>query len=451
MKGSASGLPYQARGRAAAGLAAAGAVFPDLQPAEIVTQGLSVRDARLAVAIYRIGLQRWLTLEYLLNRHLKQPLRCLEPTLQGVLLSGAAQLVFMDRVPAHAVVDESVKLARVMVRAGAGGLVNAVLRRLGEEVEGVVDQERWVPGNDRLPIESGYVKLGGGLLPDPGSVEEHLSVATSHPRWLIKRWVKGLGVKKATEICLHGVQTPPVIVAVEEGFEDSFGGSGKGLWERHCQAGFMVWRGVKQQELVSWLSGHSARRVQDPTAAKAVEATKGLTLKCVVDLCAGRGTKAGQVAAMHRGAKVVASDTHGDRFTVLRDSFSGHQKVTVVEPKGVEAACCDGVDLVLLDVPCSNTGVLGRRLEARYRINHVGLKSLVGLQRKIMAKAVGLVGARGYVLYTTCSLEHEENEDQARWLINEYGMELVEESRILPGGRGASYHGGGYHALVRAR
>ena len=123
-----------ARGIAADALAHAAADFPDLAPAALDTARLDGRDAALALAIHRTALQRWMTIEHLLDRFTKQPCRSLEPGLRGVLLSAGAQLLFMDRLPTHAVVDESVSLARAMVREGAPPLVNAVLRRLASLV-----------------------------------------------------------------------------------------------------------------------------------------------------------------------------------------------------------------------------------------------------------------------------------------------------------------------------
>src|SRR5690606_25577225 len=107
--------------------------FPNLGAVELNTASLDARDRALALAIHRNVLQRWLTLEHFVNRHARQPLRDMEPAMQAVLLTGAAQLLFMDRLPAHAIVDESVQAARQLVRPKAAGLVNAVLRRVAED------------------------------------------------------------------------------------------------------------------------------------------------------------------------------------------------------------------------------------------------------------------------------------------------------------------------------
>ncbi len=151
--------PRSARAVAALAIASVAHDFPDVDPQSLNLTGLEERDARLAQAIHRAVLQRWITLEHLLNLHLRRPLRTLEPNLQGVLLTGTAQLLVMDRLPVHAVVDESVKLARKLVRSGATGMVNAVLRRVSEVIVATLRDKPWLPAADRIPLDEGYVKL----------------------------------------------------------------------------------------------------------------------------------------------------------------------------------------------------------------------------------------------------------------------------------------------------
>src|SRR5687767_7533719 len=128
-------LPATARGRAASAVARHVRAYPELAPGEPDIHGLDERDARLAVAIYRATVRRWLSLAWLLDRHLPHRLTKLDIPLQAVLLTGAAQLLFMERLPAHAVVSESVELAKRFVRPAAGAVVNAVLRKVADLIE----------------------------------------------------------------------------------------------------------------------------------------------------------------------------------------------------------------------------------------------------------------------------------------------------------------------------
>ena len=226
---------------------------------------------------------------------------------------------------------------------------------------------------DRLPIGGAVLQLRDASLPDPGSLESYLAVSTSHPRRLVGRWMKHLGETQATRVCHHGVITPQTIVAVEPGFGRGLSERFKdavdpSLWRPHPVSGFVVWLGT-HKELIAFLDENPLRRVQDPGAAYPVQVTSSLSPRCCVDYCAGRGTKTRQLASLHPEAKIFATDTDSRRFVSLRESLVSYGNVVVVDPSKLLRLCAGGsVDLLLLDVPCSNTAVLGRRPEARLSV-----------------------------------------------------------------------------------
>ncbi len=468
-------LPKKSSARyvAARAIAEAAGHFPDIDAQPLTGDSLDAREGRLALAIHRTVLQRWLTIEYLLNGYLRKPLRSMEPSLQGVLLTAGAQLLFMDRLPAHAVVDEAVKLARGLVRVGATGLVNAVLRRISELTDAAVRGRSWTPAANRLPLEDGYVPLRDACLPefeawenakvghDLHDLEKHLAIATSHPAQLVRRWFKEYGVAKTIELTAAGLRMPPIVVVVEEGFAESplVEGEETPRWAAHEQPGFIIWEGGHAQ-LTPFLRGHPARRVQDVTAAQAGSATASLRPKLILDYCAGRGTKTRHLAALHPEARIIATDTDDDRRGVLHGAFAHEMRVEVVTVSEVSnviaktAAAMNepgraGVDLLLLDVPCTNTGVLARRPEARYRCNEATVKSLIKLQRLIIERSLPLLAPGGHLLYSTCSIDRAENEAQVQAVIAQHQCELLHESLTLPAGVGAAYRDGGYVALLR--
>lgn len=417
--------PNTARGRVAQALHAAAEMFPHLDPQPLYTTGLSSRDTALALAIHRAVLQRWLTIEYLLDHFLQQPMAKLDPALRAVLLSGGAQLLFFDRLPPHAVVDESVELARQHVHGKATGLTNAVLRRLAELVVERVDNERWSPAVDRLPLEHGYVQLGEPLLPPIEAVAKHLSVVTSHPLRLVERWTDEYGFETATDICLHGLKTPPIFVQTSESAQPK-------LWTQ------------SHEELREFLEQDVRIRVQDPTAAAPVVATAALEVHVAIDFCAGRGTKTRQLLATHPNARIFAFDTSKERLADLRRALQTHPAVSIAALEDLPR----DADLLVLDVPCSNTGVFARRPEARYRFSPVSVQSIMALQQKIIAESLPLVRPGGHLLYATCSILQEENESQSAHIVERYGAEVIAEQRTLPGGEDVNYHDGGYYALL---
>jgi 16S rRNA (cytosine967-C5)-methyltransferase len=208
------------------------------------------------------------------------------------------------------------------------------------------------------------------------------------------------------------------------------------------------------ERLAALLREFRGARVQDPAAAAPVQATAALSPPpvIIIDACAGRGTKTSQLAALHPQAQIVATDIDPARLEVLSRTFAGHPRVAVVKP-GDLAPFIGRADLLLLDVPCTNTGVLARRLEAKYRFTRQALARLVERQRQIAADHLALLKPDGRVLYATCSLEPAENEQQAQWLTRWHPM-MVEARGFtqpagLPGEAPSRYHDGGFFALLR--
>lgn len=447
-----SDTPSNARALVARALAGAAAQFPELAPIPLQTAGLDERDARLALAIHRNVMQRWMTLEFLLNLHLTQPAAKLEPKLRAILLSAAAQLLGMDRLPRHAIVDESVTLAKRTVRPGAGAMVNAVLRRMSDLIGKPVTDRPWEPAADRLPLEQGYIPLSRPCLPAMSSLDFHLAVATSHPRKLIERWLASFGPERTIALCQHDLVTPPVIVAVEKDFSLASQPTDPNTappLRPHEIPGFFVWDG-SHTHLMQFLAAHPHRRVQDPTSSQAVQLTRSLDPKTILDFCAGRGTKTRQLATMFPEARIVANEPDESRHASLTESFTGNPRVTIA-PRDNPASAWRyrKFDLLVLDLPCSNTGVLARRPEARYRFAPASLNSVATLQRQIVEQSLPLISPSGFVLYSTCSIDDQENRAQVKWLTHQFDAKLIEQESTFPEGKDTSYRDGGYRALLQ--
>ena len=407
--------------------------MPELTPADPATlgEGLSPVDAGLALAVVRTVHQRWLTLGLLL-----QTVGCPAPAtlstgLQAVMLGSAAQLLFLDRLPARAVVHDAVDLARTFANPSSAGFVNAVLRSLNEAIESApaATDEPWTPHPAHLPVDRGGAvmqarPLWADLLPDPANPVRHLAAACGLPRPLVRAIVDAHGPEAAAGVAAASIRQPPTFVA-------------EGTAAPAVYDGAPAW-------LPAHLAHDAARRVQDPASALAVASTAALSPATILDLCAGRGTKTRQLLATHPAAEVFAWDPDDDRRADL-------EKIPGVE--AAEPADDARFDLVLLDVPCTNTGVLARRPEARYRWNPERLASLVALQREILTRGAGLVAPGGHLLYSTCSLDPAENHEQIAWLNEQplgHRFEPIHQHLRLPGGVGAAYTDGSFHALLRA-
>ena len=431
-------------------------LFPDLALAPLDVEGLDDRDAALAHAIFDAVIRRWITLEFLLDTALKTPVHGIEPALQAVLLSGAAQIFFLDRVPVHAAINESVELAKRLIRPGAGPITNAVLRKMAglrPEAAPTADSARLVPSNpaevarDQLPLSDGRVlSLTAPVLPEDRLVR--LAVATSHPTWLIGRWEAQFGATDATALAYHSLCAPPTILNTAHALRPL-----PAVLAPHSRAGHHVFAGYRA-DLVRLLDERPDIWVQDPASSRAIASAAHLEPRVIIDACAGQGTKTRQLAATFPHARIIASDTDAARFRTLESGFRDHPQVRVVPAQELLERCHGTADLLLLDVPCSNTGVLARRAEARYRCSDTQLERLSGIQRQIIADTLPLLraGPRGRLLYSTCSLDHEENRGIVEWACRWHSFRIEHQASVqptgLPGGLPADYQDGSYSALL---
>ena len=456
--------------------------FPDFDLGPLDTGGLVRRDAALARAIDHTVGRRWLTLAAVLESQLDRGWASLEPRVQAALLVGAAQLLLLERLPDHAVIHEAVEWAKANVRPKAGGLVNAVLRRVAGLRQGIVDRGHALDGGglspyaaDELPLHDGRAwRLSEPVFDRDPNPLGRLARQTSHPEALLSTWVDQFGEQQAARLAAHSLVHPPIIVtglgpALLEAASAGVGRASRGPsggpspqgpsllpdGEAHDESGFRVFGG--DHDALLGLLRHTSARVQDPATAAPVEATRRLepALRLVIDVCAGKGTKTRQLAEVHPGARVIATDVDPARLATLREVFADHDRVEVVEHGELRPRFDNRADLLVLDVPCSNTGVLARRVEAKYRFDATSLSSVVGLGRQIIADSIPLLADAGRLLYATCSLQAEENERQAEWIARWHRMRVVSSDLRLPRGRPGGpprhYADGGYFAcLTRA-
>lgn len=433
--------------------------------------GLDARDAALADAIEQCTLRHWLALECIVRAQVPRPWLTVQAPLRAALLAGAAQLLLFERLPAHAVVDETVEWVKSRLHRGAGGMANAVLRAVAALRTGVQEAlppgesampstlAHWADRRDAIPCDDGrIIMLGAPVLPaDP---LERLSVQSSHARALVAHWHRSLGGERARALAAHGLCRPPVIVS---GAEPPAAADAQAAAPAvpHVQPGFLVWNGSRDA-LEAWLAAHPLARVQDPGSAAAVDA---LAAHCaggaprprtILDACAGRGTKTVQLAHAFPDATVIASDPDPPRMAALRARCASLRNVRVVDHDEL-GTIAGTVDLALLDVPCTNTGTLARRLEARYRWSPDELSSLRRIQRAIAEHHAALLDrssrGRAAILWSTCSVDPAENQEQAQWIAeSSRGSVELESTRWpsgAPGSEPTAYCDGSYHALVR--
>ena len=351
-------------------------------------------------------------------------------------------------MPPHAAINETVNWVKRRVRARAGGLVNAVLRRIAELAPSDVEaRASWSDADDELLLADGRARaLSQPVLPE--SPSDRISITASIPMPVFTRWADDLGWKVAKGLALNAMTTPPLIVNAA-----SAGALPVELAEHaraHTEAGFWVYDGPRDT-LAATLNARRDVWVQDPGSARSVGVARGLEPELVVDLCAGRGTKTRQLRSMFPSARLIATDADRARLDDLRAVFAGDDAVNVVELDAIEGAVGDGADLVLLDVPCSNSGVLARRAEARYRLGKAQTKRLVKIQDGLLERGSALCAPAGHVVYATCSIDEAENDARVE-AAERLGLREIGRKQTMPEGApgdpAVSHFDGGFAALL---
>ncbi len=416
-----------------------------MHPCEEDEAGLDHREAALAHAIVDHAIRRWLTLRHLLQGSLRQPFDGLEPMVGAALVGGATQIFLLDRVPARAAINESVGWVKARRGKGAGGLVNAVLRRMSElaSEEFLESVDPLDPPRDALCLSDGRARKltreAFGAKPWARLSQQH-----SVPMGLIERWRKSMGDERAREQIAHVASRAPIVLNLEharEGFTHE-------ALEEHAHEHHAVFAGGANA-LRQALDGRKDVWAQDAASAEPVRLANDLLPSCVLDLCAGRGTKSRQMALTWPQARIVATDRNAARFEELSRVAGGYPNI---KPEPFESIG-GTFDVVLLDVPCTNTGVLARRREARYRFSDEGLGELVAIQRQILRRGWDLIPPGGHLLYATCSNEPEEGEEQTAWAVSALGAVLVRKRRCWPNGLAndpaGAYRDGSYAALLQ--
>ena len=414
---------------------------------------LSPADRRLATQLAYGVLRRRLTLEHLLAPLVDRPPEKVEPWLWDALQLGAFQLTLLRQIPPHAALHETVELAAQFGRPGAKGFLNGILRNVARLV---TDDYTDLPAADALPGEAGqYRRLARAVLPEPATdAVEYVAAGFGLPPWLAARWAGRYPPDECFRLGFWFAGPAPLTLRVNplrtdrDAFLAACAEAGVAAEPgEHPQA---VW--LREPAPVRELPGYDAGwfTVQDEASMRVGSALAPEPGAVVLDLCAAPGGKSTHLAELlgDRG-RVIACDVDGRRLrrVVAAAERLGLASVRprVVDPEGRRVPP-GPFDAVLVDVPCSNTGVLGRRPEVRGRLRPDDLPHLVALQTRLLRLAVDRTRPGGALVYSTCSIEPEENRPVVQALLAErpeFTLEAEDES--VPG-RPAD---GGYWARLR--
>ncbi|MBI1915539.1 MAG: 16S rRNA (cytosine(967)-C(5))-methyltransferase RsmB [Planctomycetes bacterium] len=413
-------------------------------------------DRRLVTQLAYGVLRRRGTLDTLLQPLVARPRHQVEPWLWEALRLGAYQLAVLTHLPPHAVLNETVELAMLFQRPGAKGFLNGVLRALSR----LITEERSEgPAADALPLEDGsYRRLARPAFPHPAAYfTRYFASAFALPAWLAERWSARYPREECVRLGFWFAGPAPLwlrsnpLKASREQCLQALAGAGIAAEPGEHPQSIRLHETRPVRELPGFAEGWLT--VQDESAMGVASALAPEPGSRVLDLCAAPGGKTTHLAElMHNEGRIVACDIDERRLRTVSELAArlgiGIIETHLLDPAGKTPPPQGPFDAVLLDVPCSNTGVLGRRPEVRWRLRPEELPYLVRLQHWLLHQACERVRPGGVIVYSTCSIEPEEDRLLVRALLKEVpGLVLEAEEERTPG-RPAD---GGYWARLRLK
>ena len=408
--------PRQIAARVLSQRGTSGEFTENLLEIALATARLSSADRGLCQELV-YGVVRWqATLDRLIARKTvsgREP----RPALMNLLRLGLYQIFWLDRIPPHAAVNEMVELAKVSGYVSQAGLINAILRGYLREFEAVKK-----------------------ILADMKISQPALG--WSQPDWLVERWRKNFGEEK-TRALLEWNNTPPKTFARVNTLKADAGRLVERWREEGLEYDFITrdWTG---ENLVFELKAHPPLNalgsfrdgwfyIQDPSTLLAVRELGAQPGETILDLCAAPGGKAMFIAQqMDNHGRLVAHDAFADRLKLIEENGK-RLGVTCAEVTATFNFQPATFDRILVDAPCSNTGVMRRRVDLRWLIQPHEIERLRGTQLTLLKQAATVLKPGGVLVYSTCSLEPEENTQLVKQFFSEHSsFKLESERHLLP-------------------
>lgn len=362
-------------------------------------------------------IERQIELDYYLDHISSVPVRKMKPLIRCLLRMSAYQMLYMDAVPDSAVCNEAVNLAGKRGFRSLKGFVNGVLRNLSKQKEQLP-----LPDREREPVN-------------------FLSVKYSMPVWLVERWLSEYG-GKITETLLQGLmQIHPVslrfpsCLSAEEREERTGKLKQAGINIVECPYLPYIYL-VEHTDNISQLFGFNEGEftVQDVSSSLAVEAAQIKDTDFVMDICAAPGGKS--ILAAEKAEKVLARDITQEKIALISENIRRMEteniQVQIHDATIFDEQYCEKADVVFMDVPCSGLGVIGKKRDIKYRVTPENIKSLTKLQRQIVDNSWRYVKPGGTFIYSTCTINPEENEAMVRYISRELPFEPVSLEDALP-------------------
>lgn len=365
--------------------------------------------------LFQGTLERRIEIDFIINQFSKTPVNKMKPVIREILRMGVYQIKYMDNVPVSAVCNEGVKLAEKRKFRNLKGFVNGVLRNIARNIEKI-----------EYPKEQ----------------KERLSVIYSVPKWIIEKWTKEYGISK-TEEMLEGLYKPKATSvrcntskATVEEIVKSLEYQGTTVEKSKLYDKALKISGYDKLENLDVFKAGMIT-VQDESSMMVGIAANPKEKDYIIDVCAAPGGKSLHVSELLNGTGTVeARDLTEYKIGLIEENVArvGNENIitkvsdaTVLDKEAIEKA-----DIVIADLPCSGLGVIGNKSDIKYNVTQNQIDELVELQRKILKQVSKYVKQGGKLLYSTCTVNRQENDSNVKWIQDNLPFKLQSLNGIVP-------------------
>ena len=317
----------------------------------------------------------------------------IEYSLKNILRLGCYELIFRDHVPSYAVVDSLVSITKEVVNAKASGVTNAVLHKITKAEKPQIDE---LTKNDSL---------------------SKISDTTSHPVWMIERWIHRFGFERTLELCKWNNALPRIMIRINRKKID------KSSFENFLNEKEISWKLIEEDsnfyevnDLNRLLKTSAFKEgwfsVQDISGGLVCQLVNSIEGDTILDVCAAPGGKMTYISEIIDDCSLYAYDIDEERLQLVEDNMKrlGHQHIQISQADAAKDVF-PPADVILIDAPCTGTGVMSKRADLRWRRNESDFSEMQELQLSVLANMKSYLNQNGCLVYSTCSLEQEENRD----------------------------------------
>ncbi|QIB28125.1 16S rRNA (cytosine(967)-C(5))-methyltransferase RsmB [Caloranaerobacter azorensis] len=340
-------------------------------------------------------LENLIFIDWIIKRYSKVRFSKISPIVKEILRLGIYQIIFMDRVPDSAACNESVKLAKKYSHKGTVGFVNGILRTISRNKNNIE-----IPDKKLMPIK-------------------YLSIKYSYPEWMIERWINEFGFEFTEKLCIANNKKPKLNIRVNtlkisrDNLIRKFSDMGLKVYEtRYADDGIVVENPIKITDTDEFKKGYF--QIQDESSMLVGQILNPKEGSLILDVCSAPGGKTTHIAQkMNNKGKIIARDIHEHKLKLIEQNAQ-RLGIDIIETEVFDALVLDDdlvekIDYCVVDVPCSGFGLIRRKPEIKYNKSLEDIKEISQIQYNILRNSSRYLKQNGILVYSTCTIEREEN------------------------------------------